>query len=164
MIVSRTQEMVALLSYFHTWIHHRDVATIDENGYGQIVGRIKDMLIRGGNTFHNWQDRFTIVSSFILLGENVYPREVEDVLQNHPDVIEAYVNIHRTRPAPPHPHSLFCNVRFKLFRLVFQVIGVPDKRLGEEVCAWVHLQPDTTITEEELRAFCSTRVTWYPIS
>ena len=99
----------------------------------------------------------------------MYPREVEDVLQNHPDVIEAYVNIHRTRPGPPPPPPpppphptptpLFCNVRFKLFRLVFQVIGVPDKRLGEEVCAWVHLQPDTTITEEELRAFCSTRVT-----
>ena len=115
MIVSRTQEMVALLSYFHTWIHHRDVATIDENGYGQIVGRIKDMLIRGGNTFHNWQDRFTIVSSFILLGENVYPREVEDVLQNHPDVIEAYVNIHRTRPAPTPSSAMFVSNFFGWF-------------------------------------------------
>merc|ERR1712035_277221 len=95
------------------WFRTGDVATIDENGYGQIVGRIKDMLIRGG--------------------ENVYPREVEDVLQNHPDVIEAYV------------------------------IGVPDKRLGEEVCAWVHLQPDTTITEEELRAFCSTRMAYFKV-
>jgi len=57
------------------WLRTGDVATIDENGYGQIVGRIKDMLIRGG--------------------ENVYPREVEDILHTHPAVIEAHVKRHR---------------------------------------------------------------------
>jgi len=95
------------------WFRTGDVATIDENGYGQIVGRVKDMLIRGG--------------------ENVYPREVEDVLQTHSAIIEAYV------------------------------IGVPDERLGEEVCVWVHLQPDATVTEEELRTFCSAQMAYYKV-
>jgi len=95
------------------WLRTGDVATIDENGYGQIVGRIKDMLIRGG--------------------ENVYPREVEDILHTHPAVIEAHV------------------------------IGVPDDRLGEEVCAWVHLRPNAEVTENQLREFCSLKMAYFKV-
>ncbi len=69
------------------WMHTGDLATIDEQGYCRIVGRIKDMIIRGG--------------------ENIYPREIEEHLLTHPDVVDA------------------------------QVFGVPDDRFGEEVCAWV---------------------------
>jgi fatty-acyl-CoA synthase len=83
---------------------NRDLAVILPNGYGQIVGRIKDMVIRGG--------------------ENLYPREIEEMLHTHPDVLEAYV------------------------------IGVPDERLGEELCAWVR----GDVTKEGLRQFCKGRV------
>jgi fatty-acyl-CoA synthase len=69
------------------WMHTGDLATIDEQGYCRIVGRIKDMIIRGG--------------------ENIYPREIEEHLLTHPEVVDA------------------------------QVFGVPDDRFGEEVCAWV---------------------------
>lgn len=69
------------------WMHTGDLATIDEQGYCRIVGRIKDMIIRGG--------------------ENIYPREIEEHLLTHPDIVDA------------------------------QVFGVPDDRFGEEVCAWV---------------------------
>ena len=73
------------------WMHTGDLATLDEDGYCNIVGRIKDMVIRGG--------------------ENVYPREVEEFLFRHPK-IEAV-----------------------------QVVGVPDVKYGEELCAWVKLKP-----------------------
>ena len=86
------------------WMHTGDLAVMDEEGYVTIVGRIKDMIIRGG--------------------ENVYPREVEEFLHTHPAVSEA------------------------------QVVGVPDTRYGEEVCACVRLRAGVTLTAEELRDHC----------
>jgi fatty-acyl-CoA synthase len=95
------------------WMHTGDLATIDEDGYCNIVGRIKDMVIRGG--------------------ENVYPREIEEFLFRHPKV-EAV-----------------------------QVVGVPDAKYGEELCAWVKLKPDAGTTAEELQAFCKGRIAHYKI-
>jgi len=86
------------------WMHTGDLATIDAEGYCAIVGRIKDLVIRGG--------------------ENVYPREVEEFLYRHPKVQAA------------------------------QVVGVPDARYGEELCAWLRLMPGESAEEEEIRAFC----------
>jgi fatty-acyl-CoA synthase len=95
------------------WMHTGDLATIDADGYCDIVGRVKDMLIRGG--------------------ENVFPREVEEYLYRHPKVLEA------------------------------QVFGVPDAKLGEEVCAWIVLKPGTRATEEEIREFCRGQIAHYKI-
>jgi fatty-acyl-CoA synthase len=86
------------------WMHSGDLATIDEHGYCTIVGRLKDMLIRGG--------------------ENIYPREIEEFLLRHPKVQSA------------------------------QVFGVPDHRLGEEVCAFIVLKPNQSATVEEIQSFC----------
>ncbi|HEY3688310.1 MAG TPA: AMP-binding protein [Streptosporangiaceae bacterium] len=86
------------------WMHTGDLATMDDAGYLRIVGRIKDMVIRGG--------------------ENVYPREVEEFLYTHPAIEDV------------------------------QVIGVPDTKYGEELCAWVKLRPGGSLTEDEVRAFC----------
>jgi len=90
------------------WMHSGDLATIDDQGYCTIVGRLKDMLIRGG--------------------ENIYPREIEDILIRHPKVQSA------------------------------QVFGVPDHRLGEEVCAFIVLKPGQSATAEEIRMFCQGQV------
>ncbi|MBA8794154.1 fatty-acyl-CoA synthase [Friedmanniella endophytica] len=96
------------------WMHTGDLATMDSDGYLNIVGRIKDLVIRGG--------------------ENVYPREVEEFLYTHPDVVDA------------------------------QVIGVPDERYGEELMAWVQLRDGAEpLTAESLRAFCSGRLAHYKI-
>jgi fatty-acyl-CoA synthase len=96
------------------WMHTGDLATMDEAGYLNIVGRIKDMVIRGG--------------------ENVYPREIEEFLYTHPDVVDA------------------------------QVIGVPDERYGEELMAWVRLHPGAEpLTAESLRQFCSGKLAHYKI-
>jgi fatty-acyl-CoA synthase len=95
------------------WMHSGDLAVIDRDGFCNIVGRIKDMLIRGG--------------------ENVYPREVEEYLIKHPKV------------------------------QAVQVFGVPDKRLGEEVCAFVVLKPGRTATVEEIRSFCQGKVAHFKI-
>ncbi|KZS12301.1 Long-chain fatty acid transport protein 6 [Daphnia magna] len=95
------------------WIHSGDIGVLDENGYGKIVGRIKDMIIRGG--------------------ENVYPREIEEILHTHPSVQEA------------------------------QVIGVPDERLGEEICAWVRIKSQATVDPLELKNFCSERMVYFKI-
>jgi fatty-acyl-CoA synthase len=96
------------------WMHTGDLAVMDEEGYLNIVGRIKDMVIRGG--------------------ENVYPREVEEFLFTHPDVVEA------------------------------QVIGVPDERFGEELMAWVRLREGAEpLTAEALRAFCTGRLAHFKI-
>ena len=73
------------------WMRTGDLATMDEQGYVNIVGRLKDMVIRGG--------------------ENVYPREIEEFLYSHPKIQDV------------------------------QVIGVPDPRYGEEICAWIKLKP-----------------------
>jgi fatty-acyl-CoA synthase len=96
------------------WMHTGDLAVMDADGYLNIVGRIKDMVIRGG--------------------ENVYPREIEEFLYTHPDVVDA------------------------------QVIGVPDERYGEELMAWVRLRPGAApLTAEDVREFCSGRLAHYKI-
>jgi len=95
------------------WMHTGDLGTIDEQGYGNIVGRLKDMVIRGG--------------------ENIYPREIEEFLFSHPKIADV------------------------------QVVGVPDHRMGEELCAWIRLAPGKTCDEEELRAFCRNRIARFKI-
>ena len=95
-------------------MHTGDLATMDAEGYVNIVGRIKDMIIRGG--------------------ENVYPREIEEFLYTHPDVLDA------------------------------QVIGVPDERYGEELMAWVRLRPGAAeLTPDALREFSAGRLAHYKI-
>ncbi|MGY1679809.1 AMP-binding protein [Geodermatophilus sp. SYSU D01176] len=96
------------------WMHTGDLAVMDAEGYLNIVGRIKDMVIRGG--------------------ENVYPREVEEFLYTHPDIVDA------------------------------QVIGVPDERFGEELMAWVRLREGAEpLTPEALREFCAGKLAHYKI-
>jgi fatty-acyl-CoA synthase len=95
------------------WMHTGDLATMDDDGYVRIVGRIKDMVIRGG--------------------ENVYPREIEELLHGHEDVVDV------------------------------QVVGVPDPRYGEELCAWVRLRDGADADEEALRAYCRERVAHFKV-
>ncbi len=95
------------------WMHTGDLATLDEEGYCNIVGRIKDMVIRGG--------------------ENVYPREIEEFLFRHPKV-EAV-----------------------------QVVGLPDVKYGEELCAWIKLKPGESATEDDIRGFCKGQIAHYKI-
>ena len=95
------------------FMHSGDLAIIDEEGFCNIVGRIKDMVIRGG--------------------ENVYPREIEEFLYRHPAIADA------------------------------QVVGVPDARYGEELCAWVLLREGASLSEEELRGFCQGQIAHYKI-
>ncbi len=95
------------------WMHTGDLATMDAEGYVNIVGRIKDMVIRGG--------------------ENIYPREIEEFLYGHPAVADV------------------------------QVIGVPDARYGEELCAWVRLRQGEQLTAEQLREYCQGRIAHYKI-
>jgi fatty-acyl-CoA synthase len=95
------------------WMHTGDLATMDEEGYLNIVGRIKDMVIRGG--------------------ENVYPREIEEFLYTHPDIVDA------------------------------QVIGVPDAKYGEELMAWVRLKDGSDLDAEALREFCQGKLAHYKI-
>jgi fatty-acyl-CoA synthase len=97
----------------HGWMHTGDLATMDSEGYLNIVGRIKDMVIRGG--------------------ENVYPREIEEFLYTHPDIVDA------------------------------QVIGVPDEKYGEELMAWVRLKDGASLTDEQLRAFAAGKLAHYKI-
>ena len=95
------------------WMHTGDLATMDAKGYVNIVGRIKDMIIRGG--------------------ENVYPREIEEFLYGHPDILDV------------------------------QVIGVPDERYGEEIMAWIQVRPGATVTVEDVAAFCAGRIAHYKV-
>jgi fatty-acyl-CoA synthase len=95
------------------WMHTGDLATMDDEGYCNIVGRIKDMVIRGG--------------------ENIYPREIEEFLYRHPKILEV------------------------------QVIGIPDPRYGEELCAWIRLRDGEVATTEEVRAFCDGQIAHYKI-
>ena len=95
------------------WMHTGDLATMDEQGYVNIVGRLKDMVIRGG--------------------ENVYPREIEEFLYRHPKVQDV------------------------------QVIGVPDRKFGEQVMAWVCLRDGRQATAEELKEFCRTRLAYFKV-
>jgi fatty-acyl-CoA synthase len=90
------------------WMHTGDLGVIDAEGYGNIVGRIKDMVIRGG--------------------ENLFPREIEEFLYTHPSIADV------------------------------QVVGVPDSRFGEELCAWIRLHPGQALTEADVRAFCQGQI------
>ncbi|MBL1074744.1 AMP-binding protein [Nocardia sp. 2] len=96
------------------WMHTGDLATMDEDGYVAITGRIKDMVIRGG--------------------ENIYPREIEEFLYTHPDILDA------------------------------QVIGVPDAKYGEELMAWVRMREGAApLTAETLREFCTGKLAHFKI-
>ena len=95
------------------WMHTGDLATMDDEGYVNIVGRLKDMVIRGG--------------------ENVYPREIEEFLYRHPKVQDV------------------------------QVVGVPDAKYGEELCAWVKLRDGESATADEIREFCRGQIAHYKI-
>jgi fatty-acyl-CoA synthase len=90
------------------WNHTGDLATMDEEGFFRIVGRLKDMVIRGG--------------------ENIYPREIEEYLHHHEKIADVYV------------------------------VGVPDVKYGEELCAWVKMKPGQTMTEQEVKDFCKGKI------
>jgi fatty-acyl-CoA synthase len=95
------------------WLRTGDLATQTPDGYFRITGRIKDMIIRGG--------------------ENIYPREIEEFLLQHPQILDV------------------------------QVVGLPDEKYGEEVSAWIRLRPGATLTEEQVREFCRGRIAHYKI-
>ena len=95
------------------WLHSGDLAVMDQDGYVQIVGRIKDMIIRGG--------------------ENIYPREIEEFLYQHPAISEA------------------------------QVFGVPDEKMGEEVCAWIQLNAGQKLSVDEVKDYCRDKITHFKI-
>lgn len=91
----------------------RDQFVLQENGYGQVVGRIKDMIIRGG--------------------ENIFPKEIEQVLEQHSEILEA------------------------------QVIGVPDARMGEEVCACIRLVDGARLTADQVKQYCKGKIAHFKI-
>jgi fatty-acyl-CoA synthase len=95
------------------WMHSGDLATMDDSGYVRIVGRLKDMIIRGG--------------------ENIYPREIEEYLLTHPDIVDA------------------------------QVVGVPDEQYGEQVMAWIQPKAGSHLTEDEVIAFCRDRIAHFKV-
>src|SRR5512133_1366426 len=95
------------------WMHTGDLATMDDEGYLNIVGRSKDMIIRGG--------------------ENVYPREIEEFLYTHDAIADV------------------------------QVVGVPDERYGEELCAWVIARPDADLDEDGVRDYCRERMAHFKV-
>jgi fatty-acyl-CoA synthase len=95
------------------WMHTGDLATMDAEGYVNIVGRIKDMVIRGG--------------------ENIYPREIEEFLYRHPKVQDV------------------------------QVVGLPDRKYGEELCAWIIAKPGQSLTADEIRDFCKGQIAHYKV-
>ena len=95
------------------WMHTGDLAVMDEGGYLNIVGRIKDMVIRGG--------------------ENIYPREVEEFLYAHPAIEDV------------------------------QVVGVPDLKYGEELCAWIRLRPGQDLSPEQVREYCQGKIAHYKV-
>ncbi len=106
---ARTREAVDSEGFMHTG----DLATMDEQGYVNIVGRSKDMVIRGG--------------------ENVYPREIEEFLYRHPRIQDV------------------------------QVVGVPDQKFGEELCAWIIVKPGQSLDEAEVREFCKGKIAHYKV-
>lgn len=95
------------------WMRTGDLATIDEEGYGNIVGRVKDMVIRGG--------------------ENLYPREIEEFLYTHDDIVEV------------------------------AVFGVPDEKYGEELCAWIQSRAGSALTETDVRKFCDGQISHFKV-
>ncbi len=97
----------------HGWVHTGDLGSFDPDGFVHIEGRLKDMVIRGG--------------------ENIYPREIEEFLHQHPKISDVYV------------------------------IGVPDEKYGEELMAWIKLEEGSTLTEEEIRAYADGKIARYKI-
>lgn len=95
------------------WLHTGDLAVLHKNGYIEITGRMKDMIIRGG--------------------ENIYPREIEEFLYQHPDILDV------------------------------QVIGVPDEKYGEQVMAWIILKDNKQITSEEIKDYCNGKISRHKI-
>jgi fatty-acyl-CoA synthase len=95
------------------WMHTGDLAVLDEHGYCRIIGRSKDIVIRGG--------------------ENISPREIEDFLYRHPSVRDV------------------------------QVVGLPDERFGEELCAWIVLQPGASVGADDMREFCRGQIAHFKI-
>jgi fatty-acyl-CoA synthase len=95
------------------WMHTGDIATIDNEGYANITGRIKDMVIRGG--------------------ENIYPREIEEFLYRHHKIADV------------------------------QVVGIPDEKYGEELCAWIVLKSGETSNPEEIKMFCDGQIARYKV-
>jgi len=95
------------------WMHTGDLAIIDEEGYCDIVGRVKDMIIRGG--------------------ENIYPREIEEYLFQHPKIQEA------------------------------AVFGIPDEKYGEAVVAWIRLNDGETADADEIRQYCNEQIAYYKV-
>ena len=95
------------------WLHTGDLAVIDDEGYCDIVGRVKDMIIRGG--------------------ENIYPREIEEYLFQHPKIQEV------------------------------AVFGVPDKRFGEAVAAWIKLRENESMDADAIRDYCNEQIAYYKV-
>ncbi|MFP5261076.1 MAG: AMP-binding protein [Blastocatellia bacterium] len=95
------------------WLHTGDQATMDSDGYVRITGRIKELIIRGG--------------------ENIAPKEIEDLLRRHPKVADVYV------------------------------YGIPDERLGEDVAAAIRIAPGQEVTPEEIREFCNDRIAKFKV-
>ena len=95
------------------WLHTGDLAVIDDEGYCDIVGRVKDMIIRGG--------------------ENIYPREIEEYLFQHPKIQEV------------------------------AVFGVPDKRFGEAVAAWIKLRENESMDADAIRDYCNEQIACYKV-
>ena len=95
------------------WLHTGDIGLMREDGAFKITGRIKDMIIRGG--------------------ENIYPREIEEFLYTNPKIRDA------------------------------QVIGVPDRKMGEEICVWIQLKEGERSTDEEIKEWCKGRIAHYKI-
>jgi fatty-acyl-CoA synthase len=93
------------------WLHSGDLGTMDENGYYKITGRLKDMIIRGG--------------------ENVYPKEVEDYVHKMEGVSDV------------------------------QVVGVPSKKYGEQVGAYIILKPGADMMESDVEDFCKNKIAWF---
>lgn len=95
------------------WLHTGDLAVLYDNGYLEITGRMKDMIIRGG--------------------ENVYPREIEEFLYQHPAILDV------------------------------QVTGIPDEKYGEEIVAWVILKKGITTTVQDIKSFCKGNISHHKI-
>ena len=95
------------------WLRSGDLGSMEDDGYLKITGRLKDMIIRGG--------------------ENIYPREIEEFLLEHPDIAEA------------------------------AVFGVPDEKYGEAVCAWIRPRPGATLSEEDIREYCAGSIAHFKI-
>lgn len=95
------------------WLHSGDLGVMDNEGYVQVVGRLKDMIIRGG--------------------ENIYPREIEEFLYSHPKIQEV------------------------------QVFGVPDERMGEQVCAWIQPHKGAALNEQDIKDYCKGQIAHFKV-